>query len=135
MPGMADSLKGWKSAAGNTDNPIVHDIPPWLQYFTQDWMNKSKSAPMKYLEGWQEDARVPNYNAPLAFLNNMPEAVQWNDVGPAGARWHGYSTTPAGQWLKEPTGTEAHWQYEAEMRNQIDQAKENASKTPYQGGS
>ncbi len=110
MP-LLDDTEDWGNAGLLTDQ-FWKNIPPALQYFTKDWLKQQPSTQMQYLEGWQPEMAPtswtysgggsPDYNIPLAYLNRMPEAVQWEDEGLAGSRWHGYSTTPGGQWLKSP---------------------------------
>jgi len=101
---------------------LIPLMSPSTNYFAQDWLRNLPSTKMAQLEGWSpmdkyplssEERRWPmdiNYNIPLAYLSGGPnrERIQWGDEGPAGARWHGASTTPAGQWLKAPWHT-THW--------------------------
>ena len=95
--------------AGLLTDQFYKDIPPYLNYFTKQWLSSLPGTKMAYLEGWQPEVADINYNVPLAYLTdesarllNKPrqQTIQWEDVGPAGARWHGSSKTPAGEWLK-----------------------------------
>ena len=99
------------------------DVPDWLQYFTEQWLHNNPNVKMNYLEGRGSDTpQTTNYNVPLAYLNNMKQAIQWEDQGPAGARWHGYSTTPGGQDLKEPWHP-THWMNDyLTVQNQLNKA-------------
>lgn len=106
---------------GLLDNPVYNDIPPDLSYFAKDWLLEQPGTKMARLEGWQPRVADASYNYPLAYLTNMQPAVQWEDVGPAGARWHGYSKTPGGQWLKAPWHP-THWREEqAELQGLLNQ--------------
>ena len=102
---------------------VFKDTPPSLDYFVQQWLKTLPSTKMQYLEGWQQDPHDPSYNVPLAYLSNMKPAIQWEDVGPAGARWHGYSTTPGGQDLKAPWHPSAMHNDVLKMRMALDKLK------------
>jgi hypothetical protein len=90
---------------------VFKQYPPWLDFFLRHWLKEPTSARMNYAAepgepnepgGWQQNPHDTSYNTALAMLHNMPQAIQWEDQGPAGARWHGYSTTKGGQPLKAP---------------------------------
>lgn len=74
------------------------DVPSWADFFAKNILAKAPSTQMQYLEGWQPRMDDPNYNTPLATLLNyqggdpanftkLPsQGINWDDVGPAGAR-------------------------------------------------
>lgn len=102
------------------------DLPPWLNYFTQNWLNKQPSKGLNYLEGWSGDSpRTIAYNVPMAFLSNMKPTVNWENPNETsyGPAWHGYSKTPGGTWLKEPWHP-THWREDySVLENQLAQIK------------
>jgi hypothetical protein len=103
------------------------DVPSWADFFAKNILAKAPSTQMQYLEGWQPRMDDPNYNTPLATLLNyqggdpatftkLPsQGINWDDVGPAGARWHGSDKTPGGEWLKAPFSPEKEYGYAGEL--------------------
>jgi len=111
-------------------NQFYKDIPSWAQFFATNILKRAPSTHMQYLEGWQPRMDDQNYNSPLATLmgyaggnpsdyTKLPtQGIQWEDQGPAGARWHGSDKTPAGEWLKSPWSPEKEYGYIGEMMQQ-----------------
>ena len=113
MPGLLGDNTSDQYAGLLTDQ-FYKDIPLYLNYFTKQWLSDQPGTKMAYLEGWQPEVANTNYNMPLAFLMNIPQAINWEDVGPAGARWHGSDRTPFGDWLKSSWSPEKYGYWDAE---------------------
>jgi hypothetical protein len=140
--GMTNKMMGLGNSL-NDQGFYREDVPNWLNYFAHDWLRKQPGTPMAYTEpprtnepddrggwqpgvsgikNWEEPSQTLNYNTALAYLNNMQPAIQWEDQGPAGARWHGYSKTPGGQDLKAPWHPSAYHEDMALMEQLLQQA-------------
>ena len=116
------------------DNFYHSDRPDWLQYFLTNWLKNKHSSKMSYLEGWQGDPNDINYDMEKPFLyKDFPgqTAINWDDVGPAGARWHGSDRGPfgglAGDPIKTPWSPEwlGYWDEETARNESIKQFLQN----------
>ena len=134
---MEEFLRSLFNQQKEEEDPWKELIPlmsPSTNYFAQDWLRNLPSTKMAQLENWSPMETSPwpsgvNYNLPLAFLSGGPdrEKIQWGDEGPAGARWHGASKTPGGQWLKAPWHP-THWA--EDIQSLLEQFRKAGLKVP-----
>jgi len=105
-------------AANDKTEDFYHaNRSPSVEFFVNNWLRNQPSSKMAYLEGWQPNPRDVNYDVDRAHLfKNFPgqQGVQWDDQGPAGARWHGADRTPFGSYLKSPWSPERYGYYDEE---------------------